>query len=205
MNGLNSSSSPSHAGATSVIVSAGGQNLQQQNQQQQNAPHTTYSINGILGIDGQANVTSNNVNNVSSGQRKQRSSSKGLDSKIGAHHDLGGEQGHVASSPHNGNSEAIATAESLSLSNGPDGHHKRRPSLNPASTGNYNGLTNDNLYLAWSANPYESADPHHPSHHYESTSLYTPPALGKCLFFSSSSSSSHFLHDRLLVTVSTGK
>ena len=62
---------------------------------------------------------------------------------------------------------------------------KRRSSgLNPINS--YNGLSNDGLYLTWSqsAQYAETAEasgaPHPPPHHhYESTTLYTPPTIGK--------------------------
>lgn len=139
-------SSPSQA--TSVIVSA---NNQQNNNQQ--TPHTTYSINGILGIDAI--------------DRKGR---KGAS----VHHIT---DHHNQLSPGHTNGGGVVDLDVSDL--------KRRPSTGGLNSGisQYNGLNNENLYLSWSQGaPYgDTPESVHPPHHYESTSLYTPPTLGKFL------------------------
>jgi len=147
---LSASQQQSPSQATSVIVSAPTQHQ---------PPHTTYSINGILGIDGQQT----DGHNGQAGQRVKRTSSK-VDK---SDHD------HAPTNNNNG----LNGDQSESDASG----HKRRSSLNPAAvaTGPYNGISNDGLaYLAWSA-PYDTDNAAAAAHHYESTSLYTPPALGK--------------------------
>ncbi|KAI1285716.1 Paired box protein Pax-5 [Halotydeus destructor] len=132
--------------ATSVIVSATApQSASQQ--------HATYSINGILGIDGQTGPDASAAQAQANGAaRSKRSASKG--DKDGQARDHAGDHD--------------SAPDPILLESG-----KRRPSLTPVA-GGYNGLTNDGLYLAWSTAPYDGSEA---AHHYESTSLYTPPSL----------------------------
>ena len=116
------------------------------NQQNNQTPHTTYSINGILGIDGDRKVRKGGTNH-----------------HISDHHQL---------SPN-----GVVELDVSDL--------KRRPSTGLNSgISQYNGLNNENLYLSWSQGaPYgDTPDSvHPPPHHYESTTLYTPPTLGTFL------------------------
>lgn len=127
-------------------------NNQQNNNQQ--TPHTTYSINGILGIDGI--------------DRKGRKGAS-VQHHITDHHNQLSPPGHT---------NGVVELDVSDL--------KRRPSTGGLNSGisQYNGLTNnENLYLSWSQGaPYgDTPESVHPPHHYESTSLYTPPTLGKFL------------------------
>jgi len=168
--GSNSSpliSSPSQA--TSVIVSA----QQQQSQQQ----HASYSINGILGIDGDRKGRKGSSRNSRAVSDQMTSSSESKYHLSDSHTD------HVSGNngPSNGSDQ----------NTDPDIKRRSSSGLNPINT--YNGISNDALYLTWSQGaPYGepaevtsagSAHPshHHPHPHYETsniTTLYTPPALG---------------------------
>lgn len=133
-----------------MIVSANNQSNNHQ------TPHTTYSINGILGIDAD----------------HRKAHRKGHHISVDHHQQL--------SPP--GHTNGVVDLDASDL--------KRRPSTTTglnSGISQYNGLTNnENLYLSWSqgTGPYgDTPESVHPPHHYESTSLYTPPTLGTSRLF----------------------